>query len=515
MLEHLRSRFNIWKATSDNRVGSEVKQYKQITESLDDSMYQLHAMFDGCSDFVSKEFTVCGHRAAVIMIDNMVDKVALTESVMNPLVNAVLPVSLATSEDTFVWLRDNVLSAIDAKEIFTIEDCVTQIMEGFVVFLYDGVSRGITFGLQGFHFRSIDEPSGEKVMRGSREGFVEALRINMSLVRRRMKNPNLKFETFTVGKDSKTDICVAYIKGVAAESIVSEVIRRLNQIDIDTVMASGYLQAFFENNPYSIFPTVGTTERPDTFCGKLEEGRVGVIVDNTPVSLLMPYLLIENFQNLDDYAVGHYYATFTRVLKYLAFFISFLIPGLYVAIGSFHQSLLPSQLLHTLAQAENNTPFSLVMEALLMQIIYEILREAGLRIPKQLGFAITIVGAFIIGEAAVTAGIIGAPMVIIVALTATTSLVVPTLYEPSVILRFAFIILAGMSGLFGLVLGVAFVLLHICSLKTYDVPYTAPVSPMDVFSLRDIVFRAPWNVLARKKAKVQEMPGSDVDKNQN
>lgn len=515
MLDWLRSKISVWKPTSDNRVGSEIKEFKQLSESLEDNMYILQAMFDGCADFVYKEFIVCGRRAVVFMVDNMVDKVALTEGVMNPLVRANAPNSITKPDDLFVYLRDCVLSAIDAKEIFTIEDCVAQIMEGFVVFLYDGVSRGITVGLQGFKIRSIDEPSGEKVLRGSREGFVEALRINMALVRRRVKNPRLKFRTFTVGKDSCTDVCIAYIQGIASESVVNEVIRRLNQIDLDSVMASGYLQSFFENNPMSLFPTVGTTERPDTLCGKLEEGRVAVMVDNTPVMLVMPYLLVENFQNMDDYAVGHYYATFTRILKYLAFTVSFLTPGLYVAVGGFHQSILPVQLVHTLAQAEADTPFSIFVEAMAMQLIYEMLREAGLRLPKQFGFAINIVGAFIIGQAAVQAGLIGAPMVIIVALTATTSLVVPSLYEPTVILRFAFIILAGMSGLFGVFVGLAFLLIHLFSLKTYDVPYTAPVSPLDVFSLRDVVFRAPWGILARKKAKVQEMPGSDIDKTQN
>ncbi|MDR3643543.1 MAG: spore germination protein, partial [Clostridia bacterium] len=230
---------------------------------------------------------------------------------------------------------------------------------------------------------------------------------------------------------------------------------------------------------------------------------------------IVPYLFVENFQNMDDYGVGPYYATFTRILKYMAFTISILLPGMYVAIGSFHQSVLPTQLLYTLDAAEVTTPFPLVVEALGIQLIYEMLREAGLRMPRQFGFAITIVGAFLVGQAAVTAGLIGAPMVIIVALTATTSFVVPTLYEPCVLLRFAFIILAGISGLYTVTIGIAFMLIHICSLKSYDVPYTSPLSPFDAFSTRDIVLRMPWQILSRKRSTVQEMPGSDVDKTSN
>jgi spore germination protein KA len=185
-----------------------------------------------------------------------------------------------------------------------------------------------------------------------------------------------------------------------------------------------------------------------------------------------------------------------------------------VAVGSFHQALLPTPLLYTLAQSEESTPFPLVGEAIIIQIIYEMLREAGLRLPKQFGSAVTIVGAFLIGQAAVSAGLIGAPMVIIVALTATTALVVPSLYESGVILRFAFIIVAGLSGFLGLTLGITFVMLHLCSLKSYDVPFTAPVLPFDVFSMRDTIIRAPWHILSRKRAKVQDLNGSNIDKNQ-
>jgi spore germination protein KA len=380
-------------------------------------------------------------------------------------------------------------------------------MAGFAIFLFDGVAKSLAFGIQGYSYRSIAEPSTDKVLRGSREGFVEPLRINMMLIRRRIKNPNLKFEVFSLGKESKTDVCISYIKGVAEESI-------LNEIDMDTVLASGYIQAYFQDNTFSMFPTVGTTERPDTFCGRLSEGRVGIIVDNTPVALTTPYLFVENFHNMDDYAVGPYYATFTRLLKYLAFFTSVLIPGLYVAIGSFHQDLLPSQLLYTLAQAEESTPFALVLEALLMQIIYELVREAGLRLPNQIGFAISIVGALIVGQAAVSAGLIGAPMVIIVAMTATTSLIIPQLYEPGVLMRFGFIIIAGMAGMYGVTLGIAFLAFHICSLKSYEIPYTAPVTPFNGYAMRDVILRAPWKVLEKRKITAQDLPGSNVDKTQ-
>jgi spore germination protein KA len=484
-------------------------------DSIFENICVFQGEFDQCSDFILREFTINGNKVALMMIDNMIDKEVLTNGIITPLTNCTAPIGVIDAEQKFLWIRDCVLSSIDEKEVFTIDECISQMTAGFVIFLYDGVNRAISIGLQGYKFRSIEEPKTEQVLRGSREGFVEPLRINLSLLRRRIRNPNLKFVIFSVGKESKTDICLSYIKGIAADSVISEVIRRINSININTVLDAGYIQTFMQDSPYSIFSTVGTTERPDSFCGKLNEGSVGLLIDGSPQALIMPQLFVANFQNFDDYAVGTYYATFTRVLKYAAFIVSFLLPAFYVAVGNFHLALMPTPLLYTLAQSEESTPFPLVGEALIIQIIYEMLREAGLRLPRQFGFAITIVGSLIIGQAAVSAGIIGAPMVIIVALTATTSLVVPSLYEPGVVLRFALILLAGMSGFFGMTLGLAFVFIHICSLKSYDVPYTAPISPFDTLSMRDVVVRAPWKILSRKKNKVQDMPGSDVDKTQN
>ena len=493
----------------------EAPEYTILKKSLLDNMTYLNGQFDGCADFISKEFVTCGHNAIILEMDNMVDKLQVTESVLEPLVKATPPVMIGSDDSVlFDWLRDNVFSSIDQKEAFSYEEVIGFLMAGFVIVLIDGVDRAFVFGLQGFKFRSIAEPSTDKGLRGSREGFIEPLHFNMMLVRRRIKNQNLKFEIYTLGKESKTDICIAYIKSITNESILNEVRHRLRTIDLDTVLASGYIQNYFQDDPFSIFSTVGSTERPDTFCGRLNEGQIGLIVDNTPWTLTMPFVFIDNFQNMDDYTVGAYYATFTRILKYFAFFTSVLIPALYVAVGSFHQSLLPTQLLYTLASAEELTPFSLVFEALFMQVVYEMIREAGLRAPSQFGFAINIVGALIIGEAAVSAGLIGAPMVIIVAITATSALIVPTLYEPGIILRFAFIFLAGMAGMYGIAMGIAFTAFHICAMKSYEVPYTAPISPFSSIALRDVLIRIPWKIMTKRKVTVQDLPASNVDKTQ-
>lgn len=503
-----------YESESQPQAGSS-PEYTKLQKSHLDNMTYFQGRFDGCADFVYKELMVCGRRSTIMTMDNMVDKMILSQSVIHPLLKAAPPQNIASNdEEIFKWLRDSVLSSADQHEAFSYEEIIGYLMSGFSVLLFNDLDHALVFGIQGFKFRSIDEPNSEQVLRGSREGFVEPLHFNMMLIRRRMKNPNLKFEIYNIGKESKTEICISYLKGVVSEDILNQVRHRMKTIDMDTIFESGYIQTFFQEKTFLTFSTVGTTERPDTFCGKLSEGRIGILVDNTPVALTTPYLFVENFQNMDDYAVGPYYATFTRILKYLAFFTSVLVPGLYVAIGSFHQSVLPPQLLYTLAQAEESTPFNLVIEAFLMQIIYEMVREAGLRLPNQFGSAISIVGALIIGQAAVSAGLIGAPMVIIVALTATSALVTPSLYETGVVLRFFFILMAGMEGLYGVTLGIALVVFNMCSLKAYDVPYTAPIAPLSLYAMRDVVLRLPWSVLKKRKVSAQEFPGNNVDQTQ-
>lgn len=512
MLEYIKSKLNIWAQQGPvSGLGDKPSQFTPLKSSLIDNMIAFQGKFDGCADFVHREVTFCGKHAELLMIDNLADKIAFTQGVLVPLMHARTPKDLGDDDaEIFTWIRDCVLSYVDQREVFNYEECQWLIMTGFVCMLIDGYNKALIFGMQDFKFRSIDEPNTDKVLRGPREGFIEPIRINISLIRRRFKNANLKFETYMLGEESKTEVALTYIKGIVSESVIESTRRALQSVDVSAILASGNIQSYFSDHPNSIFPTVGVTERPDALIGKLIEGRVGIIVDGTPIVLYVPSLFVENFHNVDDYAVGDYYATFTRLLKFLAFVISVFLPGLYVAIGTFHQSLLPAPLLYTLAQAEEGTPFPLLFEALLMQIIYEVLREAGLRAPKQIGSSLNIVGAFLIGQAAVSAGLIGAPMVIIVALTATTSLVVPSLYEPGVIMRFLFIITAGMAGFYGVTIAGAFIIIHMCSLKPYDVPYMSPLFPLDVYAQRDTIIRSSWRVLSRKKVKVQDMPGSNA-----
>ncbi len=384
-------------------------------------------------------------------------------------------------------------------------------MSGFALLAIDTCDYMLAIGLQGFSFRGITEPTSEVMQRGSNEGFVEPLRINMTLIRRRIKNSKLKFELMKIGSVSKTDIALCYLTNVVSNKILDEVRKRLKQIDLETILAAGYIQPYLqEKKEISLFSSVGFSERPDTVCAKIAEGKIIVLIDGVPNVLIVPYLFLEYFQTLDDYANRPYFATFTRWLKYLAFFVSIFLPGIYVAIGTFNAELFPREFLKKIVLAISNTPFNLMIEALIIHFIYEIMREAGIRLPKTLGHAVSIVGALVIGEAAVSSGLIGAPTLMILAITAISSYVIPGIYEPVAILRFTFIIVGGTLGILGIMLLFSAVLVNICSKMNYGIPFTAPLSPFSMFGMRDVLIRAGWKTLAKKENIVQTMPGSNV-----
>lgn len=313
------------------------------------------------------------------------------------------------------------------------------------------------------------------------------------MLRRKLSDPGLTFETFQVGQRTKTDTCIAYLKGVADPKLITEIKQRLQRIDTDGILSAGALEEFVEDVPLSIFSTVGYTERPDVVCGKLLEGRAAILVDGTPMVLTVPFLFVENFQTPDDYSFRPMLGSLIRWMRYVAFGISILLPALYVALTAFDQELIPTQLLITMAAATEGTPFPGVVEALAMGLLFEILREAGIRLPRPIGQTISFIGALVIGEATVTAGLVGAPLVIVIAMTAIASFVTPTLVQESTIIRFSLVILAGFLGAFGIAIGLLIVLIHLVSLRSFGVPLLWPIAPMDLRGLaQDVIIRAPW-----------------------
>ncbi|MBP0962954.1 MAG: spore germination protein [Oscillospiraceae bacterium] len=478
-----------------------------LTLSLQENLAAIRNLSGSTADLVIREFEVSGLSAALVLCEGMFSLVALGQNVLAPL--ASLQLEKPTPRHLLEAVHRQMLLAVDQGEVSTLGEVYRFIMSGFGVLLVDGSAIGIRLALQGFSFRSVSEPSGEVNLRGSREGFTEPLRINMSMIRRRIKSPSLKFEMLTLGSQSKTDAFLVYMQDAVSLRLLEQIKKDLKQVKLEQVLDTGYLQPFLERrHPFSFFSGIGTTERPDTACAKISEGRVVLLLDGTPMALVIPCLFSEHFQSFDDYALRPYYALFIRCLKYLSFFMTILLPGSYVAVGTFHPQLLPRELLYNITASMQPTPFSLMTEAILIHFFYEVMREAGLRLPRPVGHAVSIAGGLVIGDVAVKAGLIGTPLVLVVALTAISAFVVPTLYEPVTVLRFLFILAGGFWGLFGIGLGFALVLCNLCALTVAQTPITAPGSPLRLYSLRDMLYRQSWPKLGRRVMEVGRVPGA-------
>lgn len=508
MLKFIENLINFYTSTDDNQ--NHKKEKNPISSSLDYSIVYFQKQFDKSADLTIREMLIAGTRAITVTIEGMTNKETLANSVINPIMRGSY--SNMTAPEKFEYLRYSLLSSAEQVEVKTYEDAFKFIMSGFAVIAVDGCDYMLAIGVQGFSFRGVSDPNSEVMQRGSREGFVEPLRINMTLIRRRIKSPKLKFELISVGDLSDTDVCLCYLTDMVSKKILDEIRQRIKNINLKSVLASGYISPYLEEKgDLSFFSSVGMSERPDTVCGKITEGRVVVLVDGTPNALIVPYLFIEYFQNLEDYDTRPYFATFTRWLKYISFFIATLLPGLYVAIGTFTPEVFPTQLLNKIASSVATTPFSLMTESLLVHFMYEIMREAGLRLPKALGHAVSIVGALVIGESAVSSGLIGGPTLMIIALTALSSYVIPRLYEPIAIIRLIFILVGGITGIWGLMLVFSALLVNICSKTSFGIPFTSPIAPFSSFAIRDTFVRAGWKILSKKNNKVQNMPGSNIE----
>ena len=365
---------------------------------------------------------------------------------------------------------------------------------GDTILLFDGENRGIICNTKQWEVRSVEEPESERVIRGPRDGFVEALPVNTSLIRRRIRSPNLWIENMEIGTVTKTQVAFAYMKGLTQEGLIQEVRSRLQDINIDSVVESGVIGELIDDTYLTPFPLMHRTERTDIAMSELLEGRIVIFTDGSPFVLLVPTRLYDMMQGPDDYYEKFPIGSFIRLGRMLSFVISIFLPGIYVAVLNFHAELIPSTLLLSITSARQGVPFPAVLEVFIMELIFEMLREAGLRLPGMIGPAISIVGALILGEAAIMAGIVSPSVVIIVAATAIASFVTPA-FDLSVatrIIRFGIIFLGATLGLIGIQFGFTLLTLHLCSLRSFGYPYFAPFGPMIVEDWKDTFIRLPW-----------------------
>lgn len=451
---------------------------------------RLRSLYANCSDVIYRTFLIGGTTSAVLIyIEGLSDTRSIEEHVISPLQRED-----AGEIGDLGQLLERTLSVSHAKEVAKFSQCMDYLSNGYPVLLCEKTAKGLALGLDKWEKRSIEEPSAESVIRGPREGFTETLRINTSLIRRIVKSPQLKTEPMKIGGYTQTNVVIAYIEGLADATLVEEVRNRLKRIRIDGILESGYLEELIEDAPFSPFPQILNTERPDVVCAHLLEGRVAIMTEGTPFVLVAPITFFSLMQSAEDYYQRFWVSTAMRWLRYVFTLFALLLPSLYVAVLTYHQEMVPGSLLISMATSREAVPFPALVEALIMEVTFEALREAGVRLPKQVGSAVSIVGALVIGQAAVQAGLVSAPMVIVVAITGISSFMIPRYVAGIAIrmLRFPLIFLAGSLGLLGVMMGIIAIVLHMCNLRSFGVPYISAVATPKAKELRDVLIRAPW-----------------------
>lgn len=467
-----------------------------------DNVKEIKRIFGNSFDLVIREFEVDLKNAAAVSFDGMCDENKISETIIKPLTN---PGNFTLFGDTGAEIEASVFKGMSIKKERSFDKITEAITGGNLVLFIENVGAAFVFSVQGFPKKSIEESQAEQNERGSAESFTDNFKDNITLLRRRLKTPNLIIENDKMGDSSNTDVLLCYLSDRVSPEILNKIKRRLKKAKLDTVLSSDYLRPFLDKEGPSLFSSTGFTQRPDLLAGKLTEGRIGIIVDGSPFALIVPYLFIDYFHALDDYFTSTYYALFIRILRIVCFFVSATLPGIFVAVCDFHPEVLPSNIMLDIAAAEAKTPFSLAFEAITIHLIYEIVREAGLRMPRAIGHAVSIVGALVVGDAAVTAGLIAAPMLMVVAFTAISSAVVSKLHESIALIRFALIIIGGLTGFFGVFIIVGLLIADICSTNPYGVPFSAPFSPYVRQAQRDSIFREDWRKLGKYRTKIGEM----------
>ncbi len=480
---------------------------KPLSTDLGQNLADLNEMFGSSLDLYTKRLCIQGVQCAVCMFDGL----SSTEKLWVILLDAL---SRPEGEQSNGWqLYQHILHGTDipaeSGEVAEFEELVRRLTAGMAVLLLDGSCKAIALSTQSMQARSVQEPSGEGNIRGSREGFTDLLRINVSLLRRLVRRESFVIELLSAGERTNTEVVICYDKAMARPELVASVRQKLQSAKLPLVLDSGYLAPFLQKSGFGFFSEVGYTERPATACAKICEGKLVVLVNGSPFAMVLPYFFTEHFQSLDDYASKAYFCSFIRLLKYLAFALAVLLPGSFVCAVQYTPELLPPQLLYKVAAAERATPWPLFLEMVLVILLLEIIREAGLRLPKPIGHSVGLVAALIVGDAAVGAGILSTPVLIIAALTSISTFVIPSLYEPVTVLRILFVFAGGMLGPAGMVALFVVMLFSVCGMESFGYPYTSPLAPFGRGSVRDGVLRVSLKSLARHPFEIGDLPGGE------
>lgn len=486
----------------------------QLNKDINVNINRIKADFGNSDDLIVNHIVFEENpqiKCVNIYIDNLVDK-----NTLNMISFEILKLKQEVKQNTDVSI-DKLKAFIDGLHKTNngndYESLSTDLLSGNTVFLINGYDKYFNVETNTSESRAINEPTSQTIIRGPKDGFTESINLNILLVRKRIKNKTLRIEYQSIGNVTKTTIGLMYITDLAKQEVVQEIKNRLGAVNIDSILDSGYIEELIKDDKYSIFPTFLSSEKPDSVTAALIEGRVAIFVDGTPYVITAPAVMVEFLQASEDYYHHFIISSTIRFLRYVALTLTLLVPAGYIAVTTFHQEMIPTALLISIAAQREGVPFPTLAEGLLMEFTFEILREAGIRMPRAIGPAISIVGALVLGQAAVEAGIISAAMVIVVSITAISSFAIPN-YEMSNairLIRFILMLMAGFLGLYGVFMGLIILVVHLSKIKSINVPYLTPIAPRIKGGNKDSIFRMPLWKMKYRPAGITQTNDTRID----
>lgn len=487
-----------------------IKQATTISKKLSENQKRIEEILSACADLkifswqYGPDFT---DTACSVYFETMVQdkKINFMKQAMQDLVpHEIGPATMITPKDVIHFFSQHGISAQNAVLVNSFEQVVDNIVHGHVVIFFDGWDKALSYAqAQQISMRDVTEPVTESVVKGPREGTVEQLQRNIGLLRVRLPNPHFKIETFQAGGATKTEVAFGYLEGTVDEETLTEFKKRIESAKQGDILETGYVEELIEDSTYSPFPQYRSTERPDVAVSSLLEGKIIVLVQGTGTILICPGLFIEFFQASEDYYHRVVFSSFIRLIRIAGFFMALTLPSAFIALTTFHAELIPTNLLMAVLDTREGLPFPAFIEALIMIFFFELLREAGIRLPRPIGSAVSIVGALIIGDAAINANIASPTIVILVALTGIASFAIPQ-YSMAIslrILQLPLMILSAVLGGFGIMIGFLLIMLHLTSLRSLGQPYFSPLTPFRPKQLLDVFIRAPLKTLWKSPRK--------------
>jgi len=467
----------------------------ELSESLSENLIIFRNIFKKDAILRTKNISANGREYAVLYMDGMVNVAMLNDSVVRPLVMVDI---IPSAENLAESVSKQILFASEVKKTNRIDDALRAILYGDTLLLIDGSRELLIINTKGWRTRGISEPENERILQGPREGFDEAALLNIAMIRRKLLTPDFCVEIERIGRRTDTIVFICYLDSLVDAKILKELKRRLSKIDIDGILDTNYIAEQIRDNRYSLFKTTGSTERPDIAAAALLEGRIALVVDGTPVVMTLPYLFSQNFQSDEDYYINFFVASVGRFLRYICFFLSISVPSVFISLITFHKELLPTTFAVSIAELRGGVPFSSVGECLMLIFIFEILRETGVRMSQSVGHALSIVGGLVIGQAAVEAKIVSAPILIAVALGGISGLMVPRLKSAVFYLRIIFVLSSAFLGLYGYIAALCLLLIRIFSLTSFTVDSTISLTEISSQSLKDSLIRVAWSFMRKR-----------------